>query len=483
MSSLSSRVFSGAIWSIAMRWSVRAIGLVSTLILVRLLEPEDFGVIAMATLAVGLVEVVFDFGVVTVLIRNPDSTEEDYSTAWTIRVIQGSVAALVLLAFSPLAVQYFDEPRITSVLYWLALMSFITGFQNIGIVDFQKNLELNKDYYFLVGVKVISFLATITAAFLLKSYWALVIGILFGKTASVVISYVVHPFRPRFTLSRAGYMWHFSKWLLLQNVGSYAQYNLDAVIVGGRASPGDLGIYNIASEIASMPTSEAITPLGRVLLPGFSKIQNDTGRVRDAFKRALSVILILGLPIAIGVALVAENLVPVILGAKWMAAIPIIKIIALVSTLYAIRYIFGTILAALGHFKVVAFAIWGQIILFILAAVLIIPTGGMEAVAFTRFVVSAIFTIILLFYTMHLNLISVAGLLTVSWRPVVATSSMAMLLTFLGSYLPFSDIFILSIKVVVGVLIYCASLIFLWFLSGSPDSGEKYILDRMGFGK
>jgi len=465
-----------------MRWSVRIIGLVSTLILVRILKPEDFGIVTMAMLVVGLVEVIFDFGVTTVLIRDPDSTEEDYSTAWTIQVIQGVFATIVLIIFSPVAVQYFDEPRLAPVFYWLALMTFITGFQNIGVVDFQKNLELDKDYYFLVSVKIIAFFSTILAAYILRNYWALIVGLILGKASSVGISYYAHQFRPRFTLSKKQEMWGFSKWLLIQHMGNYAQYNIDQVVVGGRVSSGDLGIYNVASEVASMPTSELITPLGRVLLPGFSKIKNDLVRVNDAFKRALSVILILGFPVAVGVALVSKNIVPVILGEKWLAAIPIIKIIALVSTLYAVRYIFATILAALGYFKLVAFAIWGQIILFLLLVFLVVSDGGMEEIAMARLIVSAIFTGILIWYTMLINVLNMSNLIEASWRSATATSLMAIFLLFIDSYLPFSDAIVLMFKIFIGVVIYCASIILLWILSGKPDSGEKFILSRIPFG-
>ena len=129
--SLRSAMVSGAAWMIAMRWIVRGIGLVSTVILVRLLAPEDFGLIAMAYLVVSLLEVLTSFGVDLALIQSSEASKEHFDTAWTIKLIQSASVALILAAISPLAAVYFEEPRVKPLMWFLCVGDFALGFTNI----------------------------------------------------------------------------------------------------------------------------------------------------------------------------------------------------------------------------------------------------------------------------------------------------------------------------------------------------------------
>src|SRR5688572_12363322 len=97
----------GSTWMVAMRWSIRCIGLLSTVLLARILLPQDFGLVAMAGILVGLLDVLSSFGVDMALIQNPRATRRHFDTAWTIQVIQGTAVALILVALAPFAAWYF----------------------------------------------------------------------------------------------------------------------------------------------------------------------------------------------------------------------------------------------------------------------------------------------------------------------------------------------------------------------------------------
>jgi O-antigen/teichoic acid export membrane protein len=141
-------VFHGALLTVLMRWSDRLIGMVSMIILARLLTPADFGIIAMASVVVGLIDVLLDLGVNIALIQNTEASQEDYDTAWTLRLIQAGFAGLVIFICAPLAANYYHNLLITDVLRIMACSVVIAGMENIGIVTFQKNMEFGNDFKF-----------------------------------------------------------------------------------------------------------------------------------------------------------------------------------------------------------------------------------------------------------------------------------------------------------------------------------------------
>ena len=188
----------GALLVVGMRWSDRLIGVISTLILVRLLVPADFGIVAMASIVVGLVDTLLDLGVGSALIQNRHAGRDEFDTAWTLRLAQSALAAIVLWFIAPYAAESFRDPRVLDVLRLMALTVLLGGFENIGIVSFQKNMEFGRDFRFFFLRRLSGFSATIVLAFLLHSYWAMVIGALVGRLAGVGLSFVLHDFVDHF---------------------------------------------------------------------------------------------------------------------------------------------------------------------------------------------------------------------------------------------------------------------------------------------
>ena len=123
--SVQQQMIRGSAWMIAWRWSIRGIGLVSTIALARLLTPADFGLVAMATLAVGLIEAFGDADFKLAIIRHPNPTRDHLDTAWTLGILTGTVVALALVVLAPAAAAYFNEPRVVLVIRFLALRAFI----------------------------------------------------------------------------------------------------------------------------------------------------------------------------------------------------------------------------------------------------------------------------------------------------------------------------------------------------------------------
>jgi lipopolysaccharide exporter len=196
----------------------RSLGFVSMIVLARLLVPADFGLVAMATAVVAILEVIKSFGFDVALIQNSSATRDHYDTAWTCNVILGLLIAGVLLALAVPAARFYGQPNVTGVMLCLALVASVSGFENVGVVAFRKEMQFNKDFNLFLANRIIAFAVTIPLAFALRNYWALVLGTLVGRTAYVTLTYVAHPFRPRFSLAQRGEFFHFGKWLVTSTV-------------------------------------------------------------------------------------------------------------------------------------------------------------------------------------------------------------------------------------------------------------------------
>jgi O-antigen/teichoic acid export membrane protein len=183
------KVAIGAGWMIALRWVNRLIGFISIAILARLLLPEDFGVVAYATVFLMILEQMTQFDFKTVLVRDLQATDEKYDTVWTLEIIKGLILAAVLVAAAIPAAAYFNEPKVETVLYVIALVPLIRGFTNVGIVDFQKRLELRKSFYFDSTARLIGVITAVTFAVTLRNHWALVYASVVEAITRVVLSY------------------------------------------------------------------------------------------------------------------------------------------------------------------------------------------------------------------------------------------------------------------------------------------------------
>lgn len=471
----------GAVLVVAMRWTDRLIGFASTLVLARLLLPEDFGIVAMASLVVGLIDTLLDLGVGSALIQNKDAAREEFDTAWTLRLMQAVLAAVSIWLLAPLAAEYFRDARVFDVIRVMAFAILIGGFENIGIVAFQKNMEFGRDFKFFFFRRIAGFVVTIALAFWLHSYWAMVIGAIVGRTVGVMISYWLHDYRPRFSLVRLREIWSFSQWILIRNLGDYGVMQIDKFLVGRRTDASTMGSYSLADEIASMPSTELLAPLSRVLFPAFVNVADDPEKLRSAFSKAIGVQSLIALPAAAGLYMIAADAVLLLLGERWQKAIPLVQTLALVSLFSAMTYAGSYLLLALGKVSVQATLSWLKLGLMVLLAIIIFPGAGAQEVAYIKLVTTALglvlFGALVLHYVAALRL---SDFVQHTWRPILSAAIMVLVL----AVFPRTDGLALLAQVIlsiaVGAGVYAISIFFLWRVSGCGDGAESYLLEQIG---
>lgn len=476
---LASKLTIGAIWTLTMRWSIRGLGFISMLILARLLTPEDFGIVAMATVVAGLANVLFEFGVATVLIQDPNPRDEDYDTAWSLRLIQAGLAALAIVSAAPLAVSYFNELRIEDVLWVIALATAIGGFENIGVVKFQKSLDFKSDFQFEISRKLTQFFVTLSLALIFQSYWALVFGILCGRVSGVAISYLIHPYRPRWNLVAFSKIWSFSRWILLLRIGAYLRNEVDKLVIGARGDTGDIGKYFLASEIANIISTEILAPVNRAVFPALSKLNQDPEALGRALHLALAAQATVTFPLAIGLSIVAADFVLLLLGNQWTDMVPIIEILAWIGIPLCLRYTFSSALTALRKLTVVTLVVWFEIVAFLLLAFALFSEGSILEIATIKVALSMIVSIILLVHAAFLGLTRLSALVSALWRPTVAVIAMVVALFALHPHLTGMHGIDLVIQTIVGGGAYTALIIALWLVMDRPEGFETLVLRRI----
>jgi O-antigen/teichoic acid export membrane protein len=469
----------GSAWMIAGRWVVRGIGLVSTVILARLLTPADFGLVATAMLVIGALQVLAETGQRQAIIRMAAPERAHYDTAWTIGVLIGIAIALCLAVAAPITAAKFQEPRLLPIMGLLALRPLIQGFENIGLVDFQRQLDFRRDLLVMLLGKVGSFAVTILLAFTLRDWRALIGGTLTGAVLAVGLSFVFSPYRPRLALSKAGEIWSFSGWALVTSIAAYAGERVDHAVVAARLDPATMGAYTVGQELASLPTEELVVPPVRALFAVYARIAHDAAALRGHYLSALGFIAIVASSTSTGMALVAQDAVALLLGPQWQQAASLIPWFALAAGTMGIARSVNAVLMAAGHVQANAWRMVLFAAVLLAASVWAVGWRGAEGAAIARFAVTLAFAPLMLWLAMHLLAIPASAMAALLWRPILAALGMAGAVLLLHPHLPPVALLRLPLEAGIGAAAYALLLAGLWWLAGRPDGAERTLLKNL----
>ena len=462
---------------VLLRLSIRVIGLTSTVVLARLLVPADFGLVAMATALSGAVAAMSEFGFGVALIQNQAADRRHYDTAWTLGLIRGVIVAGVLAACAgPLASALSDQ-RLEPVLLLLAVGAAVTSLENIAVIGFRKDLQFHREFSYRAIAKVASFAVTVPLAILLRNYWALVVGIVAGQLAGVLLSYTMCAYRPRLSLSVWRQLLQFSRWLLLNSILSFVHGRAHTFVIGRLAGAHPLGLFEVAHEIASLPATEMVAPVRAALLPGYAKLASDRARLSAGFPTTFGLIVMVAMPVAVAIGLLADPLVRIALGTQWLAAIPVLKVLALYGAINVCVANTWPVFIALGR-------PWVNTALTALGVLLLVPLlfwsvlqAGMVGAAWSLVMVAAVLLAGNLSAAAHLLALSPRQLLSRVWRSLVATAAMGIAVVLCQSEWTRSDtqadlVALLLLCLASGALAYLATLWLLWLAAGRDDDPE-----------
>ncbi len=343
------RLLTGAIWITGARVLTNLLGVLSTIVLARLLVPADFGLIALGTTFLALITAVTDVPLTEALVQHPNPTEAHFHSAFTLGMARAFLIAALFAALAwPAAVAYRDT-RMANVMIALAIGVALGGLQNPRSIMMTKDLIFWQQFMLQVAQKLTSVVVSIGIALVYRSYWALLLGTLAGQVVSVLVSYTVLPFRPRLTFTHARELASFSVWLTFCEIVMTINFRLDQLLIGTLMSKSELGWYVMGDTLASLPTRESTTPLITTVFPAFSRFSTDRERLASAYTSAQGVVTAIALPLGVGLAIIANPLVRLMMGHRWLPAVFIIQVLAAVFAFQTIGILARPLAMAVGQ--------------------------------------------------------------------------------------------------------------------------------------
>lgn len=312
----------------------RLIGLASTLILARVLMPEDFGLVAIAMIYIGLVDMLANTGTEPYVLRHPEATDEVLNTAWTLNLLFKSGVSAISLLCSPLVASYYGDNNLLPVLLVLSLLPIAGALPNPGVFLLKREQNYAPIVRCSIVGKSISVVATVAIALIYQSYWALVLGHFFSSLSYVVGTYVIHRYRPSFSLTEVRQQFSFSVWMLPQALFGYSRGQLDSFLVSSAFGPAQLGSYHTMKYLSNMPVSELLAPITQPLLVEIAKVLSDKRELARQYSITLFITACLIFPVIFFMFNNAEICTLFLLGENWVEHSQLFGILAMLATAF-----------------------------------------------------------------------------------------------------------------------------------------------------
>ena len=408
----------------------------SLMILARLLEPKDFGLLGMVTAFTGVLSLFRDFGLSAAAIQRAEVSEEQTSTLFWINLLVGALLAVIAAALAPAVSTFYHEPR----LFWVTIV-VATGFLLNGAgVQHSALLQRQMRFTVLAIIDVASLIVSSAIAIVAAKggygLWALVVmtvSLPLSTTIGLWLASAWIPGRPHRGVGIRSMM-RFGGILTLNGLVMYIASNCDKVLLGRVWGAEALGIYGRAYQLIRIPTDNLNSAVGDVAFSALSRIQDDPGRLRRYFLKGYSLVLALTLPITIACALFADDIVFVLLGPKWGDAAGIFRLLAPTMLIFAIVNPLGWLLSSLG------LVVRGLKIALVIAPLMIasyvigLPHGP-KGVASAYSLAMMLWVIPIIAWCVHRTMISFWDVLVAVSQPLASMIPAAVLAYGIGHYL------------------------------------------------
>jgi len=455
-SDLKGRSVRGGAITLGAQWARFCIQMASTVVLARLLTPQDFGLIAMVTAVTGFVAMFKDMGLSMATVQRAEINHGQISTLFWINVALSLGIMLVTAALAPVIARLYGEPRLTRITLALAGGIIFGGLT----VQHQALLRRQMRFGALAVIDIVSMsagmLAGIIAALYGLRYWALVIMHIAQPITLVVTVWITCTWRPGLPIRRSGVrkMLAFGGYLTGFSFVNYFARNMDYILIGKFCEVGILGLYTKAYHLLMLPIAQIRNPLNMVAIPALSRLANTTERFRSYFEKLVSFVAILSMPLVVFLAVCAKELILLILGKQWIQAVPLFQILAITAFIQPTGQLWGAAVLSLGNSR--KYFILGTI------NAIVVVVGFSVGISWGSIGVAtsyAIATYTALLPTLHYAFartpLSIGSFFKAIYGPVVASIFMGLIIYLLRSWLSEErDIFILCLCAFVGISSY-----------------------------
>ena len=316
---------SGAFWKIAESFSSKGITMVVSIILARILMPQDYGVIALTTIFLNLSDILIDGGFSTTLIRKKDVDDCDYSCVLIVSFSMATLLYIIFFCISPLVANYYEEPMFSPVLRVLGLTVFIQAFTATRTAIVNRNMQFKFSCYCNIASSIISGVAGIVAAYAGLGVWAIVIQRLLQNALLTIFLFIKVEFKIKWQIriNRLKEIVKFSIGVVSASLLYFVANNMYSAVIGKRYSVTDLGYYSKGNQLPEQISLYTFSAVSGVLLPTISSYQDDIDRVKYIIRKVTAFSTYIIFPLMIGMMLTSEELIVLLLTEKWKSAAPV----------------------------------------------------------------------------------------------------------------------------------------------------------------
>jgi teichuronic acid exporter len=378
---LGGTVLRGLLWLSAVRWVAQVFTWSSTLIIARLLLPADYGLVAMATILVGFLEIFTD-SLGGAVIQAKELSKQTIEAMMGGTCLFGIVATLAIMLAAPIWAQLQGEPNVIPVVQAFALATLLTAVGAMPYSMLNRRLAFGRVAQGQFARGLVTAGVTLGAALLMRSYWALVIGALAGRLVFTAILVWAEPVRPRLPRrgSGIGKLLRFSVVMTGDRFFYQLRGNIDLALVGARLGSQMLGLYVMAVALAMLPLDKLGSAFAPVAYPAFARLQDNKPELRRYFLALTLGTMAIAIPAAVGLIVTADLLIPTVIGEQWMAAVRPLQVAALATPVIFHLGIVNPLLNALGRVDLnLRITMWTSILT--VPGVLIGLRGGIVGVA------------------------------------------------------------------------------------------------------
>lgn len=389
-----------AFWAFIEQFSAQLIGFGVSLVLARLLMPEDFGTIALFGVVMNVSAVLINGGLTSSLVRTQNADDSDLSTVFWFNIVISFLIYIVIFTTAPHISNFYNKPILTELIRVYAIILIVDSFVSVQAMRFEKELDFKTTFRIKLPSLLIGGALGIVLAWQGFGVWSLVYSAIFKNVISTIQYWFYSDWRPSFIFNKIKFRYHFSFGIritasaLLDVVFS----NLFTIIIGKKFSSVELGYYDRADGLKQLPINNIAATLNRVAFPLFAKISHDNERLKNVYQEMLKLVIFVIAPI-IGIMIIeALPLIRFLLTEKWLPAVPYFQILSLAGLLYPIHAYNLNILNAKGRSDLFLKLEILKKLLVIIIILLMIPFG-MYGLVWAQVILSVMALFINTFFT------------------------------------------------------------------------------------
>ncbi len=328
---MKSKAASGLAWTSFEKVGQEVIQFVIGIIIARILAPEDFGVVGMTAIFLALANTIVDSGFGSALIQKKDRTEADYSTCFYFNILVGLAIYGILWIVAPWIADFYRTPILTDVVRVLGIAFIINSLSISQTARMTAEMQFRQMSVITIVAQLVTGLVGLVLAMTGWGVWALVFQQIASGAVRLIGMEIALKWVPSLQFSRQSlrHLFGFGSKILCSSIINTVYNNLYTLVIGRAFLPSDVGYYTRANQTAALPTNSLTQVVMKVAYPMMAQVQDDVERLRNAYTKFLRAQLFVIFPVLLGIAALAEPLFLVLLGEKWLPAVPLLQVLCL----------------------------------------------------------------------------------------------------------------------------------------------------------